>query len=372
MRNRNNGAFQVNLALSGGNRLLASCSEAEPDSVYAFHLCQGDQILARLDFSASTSAVFWVVQEGSYHVKAVAVQPDGTRLTAYSNEAAYQAPPIILEKGGRDKTPLRSTAAVLTEIGRNWERMLRLAWFDYRSRDKDSYLGRIWSILNPLIQVLTFWFVFGLGIRSGRPVDGHPFLLWMMCGLFPWFFCSAAIVTGNAAIYQKAGMVLRMQYPLATIPVGAVLVAFFEHAVMMIILLVFLVFYGYAPSPVWLNVVYYWVFGIFFFSALAMATSTLTMIARDFQKLINSLIRLLFYMTPILWTIDSMPEDSRSLLKLNPILYMVDGYRDSLLYGVSFWERGSSVLFFWCAAAGLLVLGCALHWNYREHFSDFL
>ncbi|MEY8260475.1 ABC transporter permease [Oscillospiraceae bacterium 50-60] len=372
MEKMNSEIFHVNLALSSDNRLLVSCSEVKPNTSYAFILCQEDRVVNRLDFSPSTSAVFWIVQEGNYHVKAVAVQPDNTRLTAYSNTVVYQAAPIIIEKSAQTKNPLRSTVTVLTEIGQNWERMLRLSLYDYRSRDKDSYLGRIWSVLNPLIQVLTFWFVFGLGIRGGRPVDGHPFLLWMLCGLFPWFFCSSAIVTGNAAIYNKAGMVLRMRYPLATIPVGAILVAFFEHIVIILILLVFLLFYGYTPSPVWLNVIYYWGFGLVFFSALALVTSTLTMIARDFQKLINALIRLLFYMTPILWTIDSMPEYSRFLLSLNPILYLVNGYRDSLLYGVNFWEHMGNLLFFWCFAGGLLVLGCTLHDKYREHFNDFL
>ena len=138
MEKMNSEIFHVNLALSSGNRLLVSCSEVKPNTSYAFILCQEDRVVNRLDFSPSTSAVFWIVQEGNYHVKAVAVQPDSTRLTAYSNTVVYQAAPIIIERSAQTKNPLRSTVTVLTEVSQNWERMLRLSLYDYRSRDKDS------------------------------------------------------------------------------------------------------------------------------------------------------------------------------------------------------------------------------------------
>lgn len=364
--------FVVNIALSSGNRLVASCTNLGGGWSYCFTLFQREDIIQRLDFSRNAFAVFWPTQSGSYHVKVTAVHEDGCRLAEYSKPLQYDGTEIVIDKNIQRENVFQSTVIVLREIWKNRERMFRMAMYDFRTRNNDSYLGKIWTFLNPLIQILTFWFVFGQGMRGGRPVEGYPYLLWMLSGLLPWFFASASIVGACGSIYSKAGTVLRMQYPQTTIPVGNILVNFFDHLATMLILLVVLLMYGYAPALTWLNLLYYWMCGIIFFSVLGLVTSTLTMIARDFQKLISSLIRLLFYMTPILWTLDSMPEGTRGILKLNPVLYLVDGYRDSLLYNVNFWEHGTKTLFFWLVTLLLLLLGCSVHRRYKDYFIDLM
>ena len=363
---------EVNLALSNRNRLLVSCSELGEGCAYIFSLFRGEELMGKLDSTEENVGIFWLTEPGKYHVKAVVIDRNENRLVSYSSSIEYVGMPIVLEEPKKKENPLQSVWFVLKEIWQNRERMFRIAVYDYRTRDKDSYLGKLWSILNPLIQILTFWFVFGLGLRGGRPVDGHPFLLWMLCGLLPWFFVNAGIVGGSASLYTKAGLVLRMQYPLATITLGNILVSFFDHAVTMLIVLVVEFFYGYSLHAYWLNILYYWIYSIVFLSALALVTSTLTMIARDFQKLIASLIRLLFYMTPILWTLDSMPEWAQGILKLNPALYIIDGYRESLLYGVNFWVHTAKIPFFWTLNLTLLLLGSYFHRKLRDRFIDML
>lgn len=364
--------YVVNAAFSGSARIIASCSNLGTGWKYSFSLCKDGAIVYRLDFSDSATGFFWHNESGIYYVKATAIHESGERLTAYSGEVSFEAPTIHIEKNKPKESVFRSTAIVLGEIWENRERMFRLAEYDYRTRNKDSYLGKVWSWLNPLIQILTYWFVFGVGMRGGKPVGDHPYLLWMLTGLLPWFFSSACITGGAGSVYSKAGMVLRIQYPLSTIPVGNTMVNFFEHLTTMVILLAVLLFYGYFPSLVWINLLYYMVCGILFFSSLSMLTSTLTMIARDFQKLITSLIRLLFYLTPILWTLDTMPTGARKILELNPILYLINGYRDSLLFGVNFWERGPDLIRFWFLTILLTLLGCSFHRKYKDYFIDWL
>lgn len=363
----------MKMAISlSNNRLHAQCESQGEGYRYVFQLFCGEQLVTKLFATESTFAVFWLSEPGEYHVKAVATNETGNRVVAYSSPILYEGFHISLDKNRHRENPFQSAKYVLKEILENRHRMFRIAVYDYRIRDKDSYLGKIWSVLNPLIQVLTFWFVFGLGLRGGQPIDGYPYLLWMLCGLFPWFFISAGIVSGSASIYAKAGTVLRMQYPLATIPPGSILVAFFDHLILMGFVIIIEFCYGYTPQLSWLGTLYYCAYSIVFLTALALFTSTLTMVARDFQKLISSLIRFLFYMTPILWSLDSMPAFARTILEMNPVAYIINGYRDSLMYDVYFWEHPQEICFFWGIALAIYLLGSWFHRRYRGNFIDFL
>lgn len=363
--------MRAEIALSQNNRLEASCDNQGDGYVYVFQLYKGEQLVSRLFATEENHGIFWLTESGKYHVKVVATREE-SRLTAYSAPVEYEGIKITLKEEKHRETPLQSAKYILTEVIQNWSRMFRIAIYDHRVRDKDSYLGKLWTVLNPLIQVLTFWLVFGVGFRGGQPINGYPYLLWMLCGLLPWFFVSAGIVGGSASVYSKAGTVLRMQYPLATIPLGNILVSFFDHLVIMALLIIVEICYGFAPTWCWLNIIYYWMFSIVFLYALGMFTSTLTMIARDFQKLITSLIRLLFYMTPILWSLDSMPAFARNILEMNPAAYIVNGYRDSFLYGVNFWENAGDMVFFWGLTLCIFLLGSWMHRKYRDNFIDFL
>ena len=364
--------MKIIISLSQNNRLYAQCEPQGEEYQYVFQLFRGEQLISKLFATESNYAVFWLTESGKYHVKVSATNKVGNRVVAYSSPVLYEGFHISLNKNQPHESPFQSAKYVLKEILENWQRMLRIAIYDYRIRDKDSYLGKILSVLNPLIQVLTFWFVFGLGLRGGMPIDGYPYLLWMLCGLFPWFFINTGIISGSASIYAKAGTVLRMQYPLATIPLGNILVAFFDHFILIGFVIVIEFCYGYIPQLSWIGILYYCAYTIAFLTALALLTSTLTMVARDFQKLISSLIRFLFYMTPILWSLDSMPAFARTILEMNPAAYIINGYRDSLIYGINFWEHPQKIAFFWSIALALFLLGSWFHRKYRGNFIDFL
>ena len=127
-----------------------------------------------------------------------------------------------------------------------------------------------------------------------------------------------------------------------------------------------LILMGYMPTIYWLNLIYYLVYGIVFLASLAMVTSVLSMIALDTQKLIQALIRLLFYLTPILWSLDRMPPQIGKMLRLNPVLYYVDGFRESLLYQVAFYHNPKKMLFFWLINVVLFTIGCNLIMKYKE------
>jgi len=266
----------------------------------------------------------------------------------------------------------RSTREVLTEIWQNRVRMLRIAIFDIKIENRNFYLGTFWKILSPLIQIGTFWFVFGIGIRGGAPIDGFPFLIWLLAGLVPWIFISRGITTGAMSISSRAGMIFKIKYPVSTVPVGAIIICLYDNIVMFGILVVVYLFHGITPNLYWFNLLYYVAFSFIFLVALAMVFSVIVQLAKDFGRLITSLLQLLFFITPILWQETNIPTWARLFFVLNPVRYIVTGFRYSLLHGQNFFQRPQLIMFFWGVTIVIFLVGCYLQRKYSTRFVDWM
>jgi len=374
-----NDEVKVSIELTEGNRLYAECHNIAEDYTYAFYVFKDGKKIEAFWYSAKPNCAYWLSEPGDYMIAGFVKNQQEEIAFAESETIRFDGISIVVGAGKKKRDPFgwaKNVASVVSDIWNNRARMFRIARYDYRMGGKDSYLGKIWNVLSPLIQIAAYWFVFGFGIRGGRDVEYEgrtiPYLAWMLCGLVPWLFINGAIVRGAGSVYSKATTALRLRYPIATIPAGSVLVELFSHGVLLCILVVTMLAYKMWPTLHWLNIIYYIAAAYLMLTALALLTSTLTMIARDFQLLINSLMRLLFFMTPVLWTVENLPEKFRIILQLNPCLYIIDGFRDSLLYGVNFWERWQMMLYYWGFFAVLLVIGCNAQKRYKDNFLDLL
>lgn len=365
----------MSIELTDLNKITVVVEKRNDDDKYAYYIYKNDKIVEKIKYSDSNKNIYWATEPGKYAVKVFIKKKDGEKSSQFTDAIDFEGlkTVICLTSDNEYKFGLyRNVIKIISEIYVNFKRMVRLSLYDYNLANKDSYLGKIWSVLNPLIQIATYWFVFGVGVRSNKPIDGYAFLPWMLCGLIPWFFFSQSIVGGASSIYAKSGTVLKLKYPVSTIPVGSVLVGFYNHLVVLGILVFMLICFGYYPNLYWLNIIYYFIFEFIFLSSFAMITSVFTMIARDFQKLLSSIIRFWFYMTPILWNMDNLPNLAQEILKLNPALYIVTGFRDSFLYGNMFYIHTGQMLFFWALNLVLVVVGCNLQIKFRDKFIDLL
>lgn len=366
--------FNVSIKHENYNKIVVKSFDSE-ENEYAYYVYYNGRVIEKFFYTKNTCFAYYPSLPGIYTVQVFKSDKNGEKESKFTEEVEFKGIQPDLSKIAtkpKRQSIIASIKEVVREIWSNKQRMTRIALFDYKLLNKDSYLGQIWNILNPLIQIGTYWFVFGIGIRSGAPVKGHPFLIWMLCGLIPWFFVSTCITTGASSIYSKARLMLTLKYPISTMPLSTILVSFYQHIAVLGILVLLLFVHGYFPNLYWLNLMYYFIFEIAFLVSLAMVTSVLTMIARDFQKLINSLIRLLFYITPILWTIDNLSYTMQRILQLNPVLYIVNGFRDSLLYQTNFWEHLDKMAFFWVMTLALFTTGCVLQRKFKDQFIDML
>lgn len=266
-----------------------------------------------------------------------------------------------------------SAKYVLNENIQNIYRIYSIAKYELLADMYDSKLGIFWNFANPAIQVLTYWFVFGY-VFEKKAVDGIPYLVWMLGGMVVWFFISPCITDGCNAVYKKIDVITKMKFPVSILPMTVVLQKLFDHFCLMVILVIIFAFHGYYPSVHWFGLIYYSVCAILFSVALSLTTSVLNMLARDTRKLILACMRLLLYLTPVLWSIDRFAEGRiiRKILECNPIYYIVQGYRDCFFYHKGFLGYTWSMGWFWGITLVLFLGGSYMMYKFKTRFIDMI
>lgn len=270
----------------------------------------------------------------------------------------------------------KSIKYVLQENFDNLYRIYSIAKYELLSDMRDSRLGIFWNFANPAIQIMTYYFVFGLIMHRGK-VEGIPYIQWMLCGMVIWFFISPCITNGANAIFSKTKVITKMKFPVSILPATVVLKELFNHFCLMALLIVFLLFQGIMPSLYWFELIYYLFAAIIFAISLSMITSVLNMLMRDTRKLILACMRLLLYLTPILWSIDRLKKSGlelfvRYIMKANPIYYIVCGYRDCFIFHRGILYYSKQMAFFWVFTIILFVIGCTLMYKFKHKFIDMI
>ena len=142
------------------------------------------------------------------------------------------------------------------ELVQNRTLIGNLAKNDFKTRFAGSYLGVIWAFVQPIVTVVVYWFVFTVGLRQGRP-SGHPFVLWLMAGLVPWFFFSEALNGGTNALIEYNYLVKKVVFNIDILPLVKVLSAIFVHVIFTAFTIVLCWCNGYIPSVYLLQIIYY-------------------------------------------------------------------------------------------------------------------
>ncbi|PAE38142.1 ABC transporter permease [Bacillus sp. 7884-1] len=268
---------------------------------------------------------------------------------------------------------MRSLLQIMKDHIRNFYLIIRLSVFELKSSSNNLYLGMLWEVINPLILIGIYWFVFGMGIRGGEDVEGIEYFPWMLSGIIVWFFISQALLQGSKSIYSRIRIISKMNFPMSVIPSFVITSRFYQHLILLGITIIILAFSGYTPTVYSFQLLYFMAANFAFLISISLITSTLATIIRDIQMVVQSVVRVLLYLTPILWTTDKLPAAIRGVLKVNPIYYIVEGYRSALL-GTNWYfiDHFLYTAYFWGLVLVLLLIGSVLHMKFSQRFVDLL
>ncbi len=266
---------------------------------------------------------------------------------------------------------LHALAALVLDIFKNRELLWKLTKRDFRQRYLGSYLGILWAFIQPLITTLILWFVFQVGFKS-MPVDNFPFILWLVCGMFPWFFISDSILSATTSIIESSFLVKKIVFRVELLPIVKIMSALVVHIFFVALIFLMFAYYGYSVSLYNLQIIYYFFAMICLSLGVSWLTSSLTVFLRDVGQFVSMVLQFGFWATPIFWSLKIVPEDFHLLLKLNPAYYIAEGYRQSFIYHEFFWDHYALTAYFWLFTLTAMFIGALCFKKLRPHFADVL
>ena len=250
-----------------------------------------------------------------------------------------------------------------------------LLWSLTKNEFKQKYVGNIlgifWAFIQPAAMIGIFWFVFQVGFKS-KPVDNFPFILWLVTGMFPWFYFSEGLSAGTNSVQANAFLVKKVVFRVSLLPIIPLLSAISIHIFFVFFMFGMFLYYGYTPEIYWLQIVYYMFATSVLLLGLSWLTSSIVIFFKDIGQLVAIVIQFGFWLTPIFWSLKMVPEKYHWIINLNPMAYIVDGYRNSMIYHKWFWEDMSFTLYFWSFTIIIFILGGFTFKKLRPHFADVL
>lgn len=235
-----------------------------------------------------------------------------------------------------------------------------------QARYRGSLLGFIWTVLNPLVLMAVYAFVFHYYMRFSVP----NYALFLFCGLLPWMYFTAALGEGTNSILAGGGLITKSLFPPHILPTVAVLSNLVNYLLGLPILLVFMFVYGVPVPPtivafplvVALQTAFTW--------GLVLALSALNVHFRDTQHILGNVLLFWFFLCPVIYPPDQIPEQLRFIQYANPIGLMIEAYDGIFLYG----RFPSAFALLDLAAFSLVavVVGNAIFENYRETFAELV
>src|SRR5215470_13398276 len=202
---------------------------------------------------------------------------------------------------------------------------------DLKLKYRDSVLGFLWSLANPLLLILVYSFVFGHLLLGGPPNLAY----FLMVGILPWNFFAQSLMMSTSSIIDNGSLIRKVALPMEVFPVATV---FFSLAQYLLALIVFfpmaLLFFKVSVAWSWITFFPILALQILFTVGLCFVVSTATVFYRDVRHFTEILLMLLFWLTPIIYDIRSITPTLQSVIYLNPISFFTLAYQNALFYNI--------------------------------------
>lgn len=237
---------------------------------------------------------------------------------------------------------------------------------DVGGKYKNSFLGILWSFINPLLQIAVYALVFQVILKSNI----ENYAVYLCCALIPWQYFNSVVIRGAGVIIDNGNIIKKVYFPREILPISVVTSEAINFLISTIIIVIFVLVSGLGININWLW--YFLIFAIQYIVSIGIALifSSLTVYFRDLLHLLGVFMQLLFYATPIVYSISDVPASISWLLKLNPMTYLIDGYR-SIFYNATI-PNFEGLLIVFIMGIILCVIGYLLFNKLQKRFAEEL
>ena len=231
---------------------------------------------------------------------------------------------------------------------------------DIKLRYRRSILGLLWTLLNPLAQLLVLNLVFSLVL----PLNIPNYALFLFTGLLAWNWFQNALYAGTGSIVDNRELIRQPGFPTAILPLVSVVSYFIHFLLALPILLVFMLIAGIHPSTSLLGLPFVFAIQFTFILGLIYLMAVIQVTFRDTQYLLGVFLFLGFYLTPVFYDSSAIPQGAQMVYRLNPMVKIIDAYRSIFIQGV-FPDRGSMI---WVALTAIFILWFTYHFFRRASY----
>ena len=235
---------------------------------------------------------------------------------------------------------------------------------EIRGKYKGSFLGVLWSFLNPLLTVLVYAIVFPYIMRVKVP----NYLIFLIVAIIPWNFFTTCITTGCNCVWLNGGIIKKVYFPREILPVSVILAGLINFLISCVIILIFLFFggVGFSIHLLWLPVIA--IIQSFLSLGLLFILSAINVYVRDVEYVVAFFVNLLFYGTPILYTVEMFPKNISWILKINPLGHLIDAYRSIFYYQTM--PNFGSLLYLIIVSLIILIIGYSVFRKLEKGFAE--
>ncbi|HEV2335437.1 MAG TPA: ABC transporter permease [Stellaceae bacterium] len=254
-------------------------------------------------------------------------------------------------------------------------RDVRLAWrlaqLDLRRRYAHSLGGVAWYVLSPLLTIATYYVVFGIGLKVAMPSTG-PFFPFFISGMLPWLVFADAVTASTDVLTRNRDLISNAVFPLHLLPLSRLVSAFAAHLAVLTAVVILFCASGRAPGFHVIGVVYYMVGLGVLAAGFSFLLSAVNVVFSDTREILGFLLPLLFFTVPIIWPLDLVPAQWHWLINVNPMAYIVEGYRQALLYDHPISDNPLNAVAFWLIAGCIFVAGRGVFKRLQSELAELM
>lgn len=206
-----------------------------------------------------------------------------------------------------------------------------LAWRDIKVRYKQTVLGALWAIIQPLTTMVIFTVIFGKLAKI--PSDGIPYPVFSFCGLLPWNYFAGAFSRSSSSLIGNANLISKVYFPRLVIPISSLLAGLVDFAIAFFVLIGLMLWYGIIPTITILWLPVFLLMTVVAALGIGLWLGALNVQYRDVNYIVPFLIQVWMYATPVVYPSSFIPERWRLFYGLNPMAGAVEGFRWALLGG---------------------------------------
>lgn len=249
---------------------------------------------------------------------------------------------------------------------RGWDLLFALTTRELVLRYRGTLLGYAWWVARPLALGLLLWFA----MRKVLAVEVEHYPLFIMTGLFPWFWFSSAVSESAGVLVAHAPLVKKVVFARAILPLSSATGNAAQFILTLPVLIIFILVGGIDPEPIWLIGIPFLVILQFALTVgIGLMLSALNVFFRDIGPLVDVALTMLFYASAVIFPLDQVPDGMRPLLLLNPLTSLMEGWRSVLLDGAL---PGGEILSAVALTTAALVAGAITFRSLERHVADAL